>query len=128
MILYDIFFLVTLLAQYVLVWLLTAKVWFPQVPPVPAAIGQGFITLCVAALAGGFLSGFLWFLLIAYPVLFSWMATSPVDAEQALRDMADNRGKTFLIAISPYLYMLIRLYGQIKQRQDWQSRRNGDRL
>lgn len=127
MTLHDIFFLVTIGSQFLIVRWLTAQVWFPQIPPMPAAIFQGALTMISTAFAGGLISGGLWFLLIAYPILFSWALPSPDDVVEPLQ-MAGNRGVTFLIVLSPYLYMLIRLYAQIKQRQDWPSGGNGDRL
>lgn len=128
MILHDLFFLITIGSQFLIVWLFTAQVWFPQLPPLPAAIGQGALTLMTVAFAGGLISGLLWFLLIAYPIMFSRVAQPSVDMTQALENMQNNRGVTFLIVTSPYLYMLIRLYAQIKQRQDWPSGGNDDKL
>ncbi|MEM9583563.1 MAG: hypothetical protein AAGA08_10650 [Pseudomonadota bacterium] len=112
------FFLITLVVQFLLVHVMTTRAWFPQIPVVPAAIGQGVLTLIAVAIAGGFVSGMLWFSLIAYPILYSWAFAPDPDMTQNLQAMQENRGIVFLLVMSPYLYMLIQLYARmIEQRR-----------
>ncbi len=124
----DGFFLIALLSQCIIVWLLTADIWFPKYRPIPAALLQGAITFLIASVAGSVLNGLLYFLVIAFPVLVSWVVSdTPLASELKTSSIVVR----WLVALIPLFLLVGRLFAQVKRRlatQAWQSSRNSDRL
>ena len=131
----ETFFLVTFLtvaAQFITIRLITGEEWFPIMPVWRATLIQGAIALLLALFVGTVLSSGLWLLAFIIPSVFQ-----QVEAALPLADGRPASGLkwglilNFLISFTPFLYLIIRMVGQVRTRrarEAWQAGPKGPTL